>query len=126
VQTRADDGSGGIQSGSQNSVTGTVTKSTNTSQGYYFYANNNNTTATAGQNSTYTLYLREPSNEYRYGELVAFINPTIYIRKPAGVEVYSGGITVKKIGGATIPFTVDEYTTSTGADMVAIHIPTNI
>lgn len=126
VQTRADDGSGGMYSGSQNSITGTVTKSTNTSQGYYFYAQNNSTTATAGKTSTSTFYLREPNNGYKYGELVAFVNPNIYIRKPDGVQIYSGSINVKKIGGTTIPFTVDEYISSQGAEIVAIHIPTNV
>jgi hypothetical protein len=70
--------------------------------------------------------LREPSNDYRYAELIAFIDPTIYIRKPAGVEVYSGSIIVKEIGGGTIPFTVDEYTTAPGANVVAVHIPKQI
>jgi uncharacterized membrane protein len=70
--------------------------------------------------------LREPHNDYRYGELVAFTDPTIYIRKPVGVQVYSSGIIVKEIGGKTLPFTVDEYTTDKGADIVAIHIPKQI
>jgi hypothetical protein len=56
--------------------------------------------------------LREPDNAYRYGHFAAFVDPTIYIRKPAGVEIYTGTITVKKIGGAAIRFTIDEYTTS--------------
>jgi hypothetical protein len=47
VQTRADNGSGGIQAGSQNSVTGTVTKSLDTSQGYRFTSETNSTTVTA-------------------------------------------------------------------------------
>ncbi|GHV25645.1 hypothetical protein FACS1894176_04650 [Bacteroidia bacterium] len=126
VQTWADGGSGGILSGTQNSITGTVTRNTNTSQGYRLVASTSNTTVTAGQTLTRKMSLREPDNAYRYGDLVAFINPTIYIRKPAGVEVYSGSIIVKKIGGTNIPFTVDEYTTSQGANIVAIHIPTNI
>jgi hypothetical protein len=126
LQTWADDGSGGMQSGSQNSITGTVTTSTTTSQGYYFYAKSNNTNVTAGQTLTWTMYLREPSNEYKYGELVAFTDPTIYIRKPAGVQIYSGSIIVKEIGSGAIPFTVDEYTTPQGADILAVHIPKQI
>jgi hypothetical protein len=72
--------------------------------------------------------LREPSNDYRYAELVAFVDPTIYIRKPAGVQIYSdsGSVVVKEIGGSNIPFTLSEYTTSKGADIVAIHIPKQI
>jgi hypothetical protein len=70
--------------------------------------------------------LREPSNEYKYGELVAFVNPTIYIRKPAGVQVYSDSITVKEINGVSIPFTVEEYTTTKQADIIAIHISKQI
>jgi hypothetical protein len=72
------------------------------------------------------MILREPSNEYRYGELVAFIDPTIYIRKPAGVQIYSGSVVVNEISGSNIPFTVSEYTTTQGADIIAIHIPKQI
>ncbi|MDR0608248.1 MAG: hypothetical protein LBG52_08155 [Candidatus Peribacteria bacterium] len=121
VQTWADDGSGGVQSGTSESITGTVTRSITTSTAYHFFPKATSTTVTAGQRQTRAMALREPSNEYRYAELIALLNPTIYIRKPLGVEVYSGGITVKAIGGGTIPFTVDEYTTSQGAEVIAIH-----
>jgi hypothetical protein len=70
--------------------------------------------------------LREPGNESLYGQLVAFVDPTIYIRKPAGVQVYPDSIVVKEIGGSNIPFTVSGYTTSQGADIIAIHIPKQI
>jgi hypothetical protein len=58
------------------------------------------------------MQLREPDNSYRYGHFAAFADPTIYIRKPAGVQILTGSITVKKIGGANIPFIVSEYTTT--------------
>ncbi|MDR3168951.1 MAG: hypothetical protein LBU27_04250 [Candidatus Peribacteria bacterium] len=126
VQTWADDGGGGIQSGTQESITGTVTKSTTPSTAYYFLPKTTSTTAIAGQRTTLAMTLREPSNEYKYAELLGFINPTIYIRKPVGVEVYSGSITVKEIGGGAIPFTVEEYTTAQEANIIAIHIPKQI
>jgi hypothetical protein len=70
--------------------------------------------------------LREPDNEYKYGELIAFVDPTIYIRKPAGVQIYSGSVVVNEINGSNIPFTLSEYTTSQGANIIAIHIPKQI
>ena len=126
VQTRTDDGVGGVVSGSQNSITGTVTRSTTTSAGYHFLPKFSSTSVTAGQRSSRTMTLREPSNEYTYGQLVAFTDPTIYIRKPTGVEVYSGNIIVKEMEGGEIPFIVNEYTTAQGAEIVAISIPKEI
>jgi hypothetical protein len=75
------------------------------------------------------MYLREPNNGYRYGHFIAFTDPTIYIRKPAGVQIFSGSITVKKIGGAAISsFTVQEYETpyTSGQQIIAITVPTKI
>jgi hypothetical protein len=58
---------------------------------------NTSTTLVAGQSLTQKISLREPSNQYRYGDIVAFTNPTIYIRNPNGVQISTGSITVKKI-----------------------------
>lgn len=126
LQTWADNGSGGATTGTQNNLTLSVTNNSNNSEAYRFTANTKDTTVTAGQRKTWTMSLREPSNEYRYGRFLAFADPTIYIRKPAGVEIYSGDVTVKKISGASVPFTVDEYTTAKGAQIIAIHITTKI
>ena len=126
VQTRAGDGSGGVQSGSHNSITGTITKNL-TNPYVYFYAKNASMSVTAGQTATQTVYLRENDSISNLNDHVAaFVNPTIYIRKPAGVHIYSGSITVNEMSGGAVPFTISEYTTTQGAEVIAIHISKQI
>jgi hypothetical protein len=97
MNTWSDPGDGTKEPGSESGGTGTVTRSTNASLTPYFVlVNGNSFSATAGQKTTIQFNVKEGDSQYLYGNLLAFTNPNIYIRKPAGTQIDLGSIVVKK------------------------------
>ena len=110
ASTWADDGSGGVETGSKISVSGTVTrKDTASVQLGFLITPNTDIVIPAGSSQTVTFLVRRMS-EFPYMDIQGLSNPTIYIRKPAGIRIDKSSISIT--GKAGVTHTVTEYTTA--------------
>jgi hypothetical protein len=83
----------------------------------------------AGEQKTLSLALSPANsghaNAYMYMHSLGYSNPTVYLREMPGVTIDKSSIEVKKNGG-NVPFSVTEYTTSMGVNVIAIQVFTEI
>jgi hypothetical protein len=120
----ADNGSGGIQSGSLVTKTGIIKRDPTANTTVGMNTNKGNPfTVTAGSSVSITLTI--DVGYYAYGRLMGVTDPTIYFRKLSGITILTGSFLAKK-DGQSIPFSVSEYITSQGEEIIAVRIPAKI